>query len=140
VLAATDDRPACWQKVQRPIGSTAMNRILGTFAAIALCASAQVAAAEDVAAGKQLYVDNCLSCHGKKGQGGAGMKLEGDAAYWDFDIFKRTVMTGIDDEGKKMKNMPVFGDVGLTKPKGVKPTDADLQNIQAYLKTFGPPE
>ena len=117
-----------------------MNKIVGAFAAIALCASAQVAAAEDVAAGKQLYVDNCLRCHGNKGQGGVGKKLEGDAAYWDFDIFKRTVMTGIDDENKKMKTMPVFGEVGLTKPKGAKPTDTDLQDIQAYLKTFGPPE
>ena len=117
-----------------------MNRTFWAFVAIALCASAQVATAEGVAAGKQLYVDNCLRCHGKKGQGGVGKKLEGDAAYWDFDIFKRTVMTGIDDENKKMKTMPVFGEVGLTKPRGVKPTDADLQNIQAYLKTFGPPE
>ena len=49
-------------------------------------------------------------------------------------------MTGIDDEGKKMKTMPVFGKVGLTKPKGAMPTDPDLHNLQAYLKTFGPPE
>jgi hypothetical protein len=46
-------------------------------------------------------------CHGNKGQGAVGKKLAGDAAYWDSDIFKRTVMTGID------------------------------QNIQAYLKAFG---
>jgi len=117
-----------------------MHKILCTLAGAALCAFARVAAAEDVDQGKKLYVDNCQKCHGTKGQGGVGKKLEGDAAYWDFDIFKRTVMTGIDDEGKKMKTMPVFGNVGLFNPKGVKPTDADLHNIQAYLKTFGPAE
>ena len=49
-------------------------------------------------------------------------------------------MTGIDDENKKMKIMPVFGKVGFTKPMGVTPSDVDLQNIQAYLKTLGPAE
>jgi len=117
-----------------------MYKILFPLAGAALCALTQLATAEDVDAGKKLYVDNCQKCHGNKGQGGVGKKLEGDAAYWDFDIFKRTVMTGIDDEGKKMKTMPVFGNVGLSKPKGAKPTDDDLQDIQAYLKTFGPPE
>jgi len=117
-----------------------MYRNLFALAGAALWALTQVAAAEDVDAGKKLYVNNCQKCHGTKGQGGVGKKLEGDAAYWDFDIFKRTVMTGIDDEGKKMKIMPVFGNVGLFKPKGALPTDDDLHNIQAYLKTFGPPE
>lgn len=100
----------------------------------------QQAQAADVAAGKTLFVDNCQRCHGAKGQGGIGKKLAGDAAYWDFPIFKRTVDDGIDDENKKMKIMPVFGKVGLTKPQGKVPDDTDLQNLQAYLKTFGPPE
>jgi mono/diheme cytochrome c family protein len=117
-----------------------MKRLQIPVVAFALAIAAQGALAADVGAGKTLYLDNCLRCHGAKGQGGVGKKLEGDAAYWDFDIFKRTVMTGIDDEGKKMKTMPVFGQVGLTKPKGAIPSDTDLQNIQAYLKTFGPPE
>jgi mono/diheme cytochrome c family protein len=101
---------------------------------------AKGALAQDAAAGKILYVDNCQSCHGAHGQGGVGKKLEGDAAYWDFNIFKRTVDEGIDDENKKMKTMPVFGHTGLTKPKGKIPEDSDLRNIQAYLKTFGPAE
>jgi hypothetical protein len=29
--------------------------------------------------------------------------------------------------------------VGLFNPKGKMPTDADLQDIQAYLQTFVPP-
>src|SRR5262249_36032863 len=117
----------------------------GLSAVLALCATLQLPAirpahAADAAAGKTLYVDNCQRCHGAKGQGGVGKKLAGDAAYWDFPIFKRTVMTGIDDENKQMKTMPVFGKVGLTKPKGKAPDDTDLENLQAYMKTFGPPE
>jgi mono/diheme cytochrome c family protein len=95
----------------------------------------------DVPAGKRLYVDNCLRCHGNKGQGGVGAKLRGDSAYWDLATFKKAVLTGIDDEGKQLKPvMPRWGKVGLDKPKGAIPTDRDLSNIQAYLKTFGPKE
>jgi mono/diheme cytochrome c family protein len=117
-----------------------MKRVLILIAAGALLTFTHAAMAQDLAAGKKLFTDNCVRCHGAKGQGGAGKKLVGDAPYWDFDIFKRTVMTGIDDENKKMKIMPVFGTTGFTKPKGVIPTDTDLQNIQAYTKTFGPAE
>jgi len=97
-------------------------------------------ASGDAATGKTLYVDNCQRCHGAKGQGGVGKKLAGDAAYWDFAIFKRTVNEGIDDENKQMKTMPVFGKTGFTKPHGKKPDDTDLANLQAYLQTFGPAE
>jgi mono/diheme cytochrome c family protein len=111
--------------------------ILGT--AVAILASSAIAHAEDLGAGKKLYADNCQRCHGPKGQGGVGLKLAGDAAYWDFEIFKRAVLTGIDDEGKHLKKpMPEFGKIGLTMPKKEIPTDAELQDILAYLKTFGP--
>jgi mono/diheme cytochrome c family protein len=105
-----------------------------------LLASAPAAVAADVAVGKKLYVDNCLRCHGSKGQGAVGKKLAGDAAYWDFYIFKRTIMEGIDDENKRLKIMPVWGKTGFDKPKGEIPTDSELQDLQAYLKTFGPAE
>jgi mono/diheme cytochrome c family protein len=108
-------------------------------AAIALIVSSVYAHAEDLVAGKKLYVDNCRRCHGAKGQGGVGLKLAGDAAYWEFGVFKNAVLAGIDDEGKHLKKtMPVFGKVGLTTPKSEIPTDDELQNILAYLKTFGP--
>ena len=122
-----------------------MPRLFGLAAAFLFCltpyfALTTSASAADSAAGKTLYVDNCQRCHGPKGQGGIGKKLEGDAAYWDFPIFKRTVIEGIDDENKKLKVMPVFGKVGLFNPQGHVPTDDELQDIQAYLKTFGPAE
>ena len=117
-----------------------MKAVLTSLAVAALLTCTQAAVAQDVAAGKKLFTDNCAPCHGANGQGGMGKKLAGDAAYWDFPIFQRTVMTGLDDEGKQMQNMPVFGTTGFMDPKGVTPTDTDLKNIQAYLKTFGPPE
>jgi mono/diheme cytochrome c family protein len=125
-----------------------MHRFLISVATISLIASAGAAfAAEDVDAGKQLYTDNCALCHGDKAQGMKlkgqpvdGKKLAGDAAYWEFPVFKKAVVEGVDDQGRTMKVMPVFGKTGFIKPKAQMPTDADLQNVQAYLKTLGPAE
>jgi mono/diheme cytochrome c family protein len=117
-----------------------MKKFVISVAAAALCLSAVTALAQDVESGKKLYVDNCMRCHGAKGGGGVGKKLAGDAAYWDFAIFKRTVIEGVDDENKHMKVMPVFGKVGLFKPRGKVPSDSDLHNVQEFLKTFGPAE
>ncbi len=117
-----------------------MNRLLIAIAAALVMVTAQAAFAEDLVGGKKIYTDNCQRCHGNKGQGAVGKKLEGDAAYWDFPVFKRTVMEGVDDEGKKMKVMPVWGKTGLDKPKGEMMTDVQLQDLQVYLKTFGPAE
>jgi mono/diheme cytochrome c family protein len=123
----------------------AMHRLLISIATLLLIASAEASVAEDMGVGKQLYVDNCAICHGNEAQGldakgkaTVGKKLAGDAAYWDFPIFKRAVVEGLDDQGKQMKTMPVFGKTGLFKPKGQIPADTDLQNIQAYLKTLAP--
>jgi hypothetical protein len=116
-----------------------MNKFNFSFATVVLCAFAHAAIAQDLATGKKLYADNCLRCHGNKGQGGVGMKLAGDAAYWEFDIFKRAVLMGIDDGGKPLKPlMPVFGKVGLLIPKGDVPNDTQLKSIQAHLVTLAP--
>jgi mono/diheme cytochrome c family protein len=108
-------------------------------ASMILVATSLHVRAEDISAGKKLYVDNCQRCHGAKGQGGVGLKLAGDSAYWEFDNFKNAVLVGIDDEGEHLKKpMPLFGKIGLTSPAGEIPTDAKLQDVLAYLKTFGP--
>lgn len=120
--------------------TTQLVAVIGAVTLALMVTTPVDAASGDAAAGKTLYADNCQRCHGAKGQGGVGKKLAGDAAYWDFAIFKRTVNEGIDDENKQMKTMPVFGKTGFTKPHGKKPDDTDLANLQAYLQTFGPAE
>ncbi|GGJ34674.1 c-type cytochrome [Deinococcus roseus] len=93
-----------------------------------LLASAALAATPkgDAKAGKTLYQTNCSGCHGAKAEGMVGPKLAGDAAKWKFNLFKRALIKGIDDKGKKLKPpMPQF-----------KFTDKQIANIQAYLKTL----
>lgn len=117
-------------------------------AAFALAVSATPLFAQDVAAGGDLYNDNCAICHGNKGEGypkevvpdGAVRikKLAGDSAYWDFAVFKGAVVDGLDDHGKPMRVMPVFGKVGYFTPAGGIPTDDDIKNIQAYIQSLAP--
>ena len=71
-----------------------MDKKVLSLAAALVIVSASQALAEDLAVGKKLYVDNWQRCHGASGGGGIGMRLKGDAAYWDFPIFKRTLMEG----------------------------------------------
>ncbi len=127
-----------------------MHRLLISVAALSLLASAQSSFGEDLDAGAVLYLDNCAICHGDAGEGypkevvpkGAVRikKLAGDAAYWDFAVFKQAVQDGMDDHNRPMRVMPAFAKTGLYAPVGQMLTDEDLHNIQAYMQTFGPKE
>lgn len=127
-----------------------MPRLLSPIAAIMLVAWVPSSFAADAAAGKDLYSDNCAICHGNKGEGydksvvpdGAVRikKLAGDSAYWDLAVFKKAVLQGLDDHDKPMRVMPVFGKTGFYEPPGQPVTDADVENIQAYMQTLGPKE
>ena len=127
-----------------------MYKLLISVAAVSFLASVPSSFAEDLAAGKDLYSDNCAVCHGNKGEGypaavvpdGAVRikKLAGDSAYWDFAVFKHAVLDGKDDHDRPMKVMPVFAKVGLYEPPGQMLTDDDLHNIQGYIQTLGPKE
>jgi mono/diheme cytochrome c family protein len=103
---------------------------------VSLAADSKMATmkAGDAKLGKVIFSNNCQGCHGDKAQGGVGPKLAGEVGSWKFDIFKRALMKGIDDHGKALKApMPNFSQVGFG---GKKPTDKQLMDLHAYLKTF----
>ncbi len=125
-----------------------MFRLLMPVAGLTLLVSAQASSAEDLAAGKDLYSDNCAICHGNKAEGypkevvpdGAVRikKLAGDSAYWDFAVFKKAVVDGRDDHDRPMRVMPAFAKTGLYEPPGQMLTDDDLHNIQGYIQSLAP--
>jgi len=103
--------------------------VVTSLAALILAASTAVAQNKDAPAGnaekgKRLWVaDNCYSCHGFDGHGGAGAKLAPKPiALPAFIAIVRRPPPG---------GMPAFS------PKYV--TDADLQDMWAYLKTVPDP-
>lgn len=62
-----------------------------------------IEAAEEIAAGKELFISNCAACHGKSGEGSVGPNLTDD--YWLHggsiqDVFK-TIKYGWADKGMK---------------------------------------
>lgn len=89
----------------------------------ATAASARTGA--DAAAGAKVFATNCAACHGPKGHGGIGPNLK-DAAGWKDDLFKRALKQGIDDKGVALKPL---------MPKWPQLTEAQMQGLQAYLKT-----
>ncbi len=109
---------------------------------VGLMILATVSAAPNAANGKNLYHTYCQNCHGvgavgikgAKGVIGVGPALKGEVAGWKFDAFKRAILIGVDDEGKTLAAaMPRWGQIGFS---GKKPTDAQLKDLQAYLKTL----
>lgn len=103
--------------------------LLGT---VAQAATPTKAAPKTAADGKAIYTANCAGCHGPQAKGAVGPSLK-DAASWKYDLFKRAVLTGVDNQGKALKPMmPHFGTTGFA---GKKPTDAQLKALQAFIKT-----
>ena len=90
----------------------------------------------DAKAGKTIYASNCQGCHGNMGQGNVGPALAGEVAGWKYAWFKRAMLQSLDDKGVKLKApMPLWGKRGFGDT-GKPPTDAQMTNLQAYLKTF----
>ena len=90
-------------------------------------AQAAVAAADDVTAGRKLFLANCATCHGLSGQGGKiGPSLVGvGAAAVDFQVG-----TG---------RMPLAGSAVPPAPQGSRVlfTQQEIANLAAYVATLG---
>ena len=93
----------------------------------------------NLVSGARLYANNCQTCHGvgAVGVSGVGPALKGEVANWRFDLFKRAVMRGIDEKGKLLKTaMPRWSIHGLKSSVSTVPTDGQLIELQAYLKSL----
>ncbi|MHB8184816.1 MAG: cytochrome bc1 complex diheme cytochrome c subunit [Dermatophilaceae bacterium] len=90
-------------------------------------AHAAAAAADDVTAGKKLFLANCATCHGRNAEGsGAGPSLAGvGAAAVDFQVG-----TG---------RMPLAGpDIQAPASKKIMYTDEQIASLAAYVASLAP--
>jgi mono/diheme cytochrome c family protein len=98
-------------------------------AMIGIAVALPAAGAGDAAAGKDLYMKKCKTCHGADGQGNAGVAKLLNVTFKPLgseEIQKKT-----DAEFKKIITE------GKDKMKPVKDlTDADMDNIIAFVRTL----
>ena len=98
-----------------------------------LAAAAQTPASSDaVAAGQQLYLRNCASCHGRTGQGGPGNDLipaapplTGDK--WDHGSTDQAIFDNIKNGIAPDFNMVPFKD---------KLKDDEIRNLVAFIRSL----
>jgi len=95
----------------------------------------------EIQAGKVLYAANCVTCHGKDGQGGQDRGIHGTARL-SFDRFKSIILYG-------RERMPGYAKTGLSTSNSLgslgsngylgnsqAPTDTQIQDLLAYLNTL----
>ena len=105
------------------------HRLAGTGSG-AVVAAASSAATPD---GSVLYAGNCAGCHGAKAEGAVGPALK-VVGGWSAAEFRHAVLDGKAPEGRTLGVvMPRFATTGLD---GAPPGDAQLDAIQAYVKTL----
>ena len=123
------------------------SRILGGSALAGLLAvglATAAYAAGDAAKGKVIFTTNCASCHGEsgKGDGPVGAALnphprDFTKAEFKFDAAKDgkpgsdAALTNVIKNGAG-----VYGGSPLMAPWGGTLSDADIQNVIAYIRTF----
>jgi mono/diheme cytochrome c family protein len=125
-------------RFSRILGSGA----LGVLLAVGLATAAR--AAGDPAKGKVIFTTNCTSCHGDdgKGDGPVGVALnprprDFTKAEFKFDAAKDgkpgsdAALTNVIKNGAG-----AYGGSPLMAPWGGTLSDADIQNVIAYIRTF----
>lgn len=108
------------------------------FAALAVGFLASPAMAADAAAGKAKYDALCASCHGMtgKGDGPTGGALNPKPRDFSDKAWQAKVT---DDQIKKVTKGggPAVGLSPLMPPMGASLKETDLDNIAAYIRSFG---
>ena len=107
--------------------------VAGACLAAAVVASAQAPAPPElIAAGQQLYLKNCASCHGRNGQGGPGNDLipaapglTGDK--WDHGSTDQAIFDNIKNGIAPDFNMVPFKD---------KLNDVEIRTIVAFIRSL----
>lgn len=108
--------------------------------------NAQVSGPEEVAAGGRLYSSICAECHGAKGDGGRGPRLDTGVFYHGssdqalFDNIQRgipgTEMPGIYHEGKQIWQLVAFVRTLSRVPAAVK-SEGDAARGEALYRKAG---
>jgi mono/diheme cytochrome c family protein len=110
--------------------------ILAAFQLYVLREPARIHAAEAadsaaaVAAGRTLFQDNCMPCHGSDGQGGVGPALNSKGL---LTTTSDTTFFGIIRTGVPGSVMPAWG-----QTYGGPLTDEDVGNLVAFLRSWEP--
>jgi mono/diheme cytochrome c family protein len=123
------------------------SRIVGGSALAALMAVGLVTAAHaagDAAKGKVIFTTNCASCHGEsgKGDGPVGAALNPHPRDFTKGEFKfDAAKDGKPGSDAALTNVikngaGVYGGSPLMAPWGGTLSDADIQNVIAYIRTF----
>jgi len=104
---------------------------VAVWAALAggLLVTASAMPAADSAAGKEVFLKKCKTCHGEDGNGNQGMAK----------ILQTTIppMSSDEVQGKSDAEMKKIITEGMGKMKPVKDLgDADIANVIAYVRTF----
>ncbi|WP_174874868.1 c-type cytochrome [Vogesella oryzae] len=104
---------------------------------LGLCCYSALASAGDNSKGKELFQTNCAACHGEHGEGkhGVAPRLAGDASRWSLKLFERAVLSGVDDNGRKLKlMMPHWQNGSFKGDNGNAPSKEEIAAIHQYLK------
>jgi len=102
-----------------------MKKMIIALATAGMVSFGASAFAADAAAGKAVYGNTCVGCHGANGEGGVGPKLAGQSAK------------DIADKLHKYKAGEQIGPMtSMMAPMAQGLSDADIENIAAYIATL----